>query len=142
MINEQLNPKVNKHELGVTLQVGEEGISTDYKNEYMFAIMGCKALLNRPGFEVNEYADSETELRLKIFKKIKDLHSYTEYMDLKGKFSGIGLADFLTSRGKEIVNRLDQIALELKGLQVEDPQILNVDRALELLEEGRGLVVG
>ena len=57
-----------------------------------------------------------------------------------GKINGIGLADFLTDRGKEIVVRLDEITLELRSLVVEDPQALNLERILELQEEALKLI--
>jgi hypothetical protein len=102
--------------------------------------MGCKALLNRPGFELIDYADSETELRKRILESIKNFPSYTEYMVWKGKTGGIGLADFLTQKGRDIIARLDAIALEIKSLYVEDLQTLDVNRILTLLEEGKKFI--
>ena len=76
----------------------------------------------------------------RILKIIKNFLSYTNYMNEKGKINEIGLSDFLTERGKEIVARLDEIALELDGLYVEDPQLFDASRVSALVEESCDLI--
>lgn len=140
MVGGQPKTNIDDQKFRVAAQLGKEGVSVDYCNKSMFSSMGCKALLHKPGFEVDHYADSEIELRKKILEEIKNFPSYTEYKGGKDKISGVDLLDFLTERGKKIVARLDQIALELRGFYVEDPQMLDVNHALTLLEESNELV--
>ncbi|MBI3888245.1 hypothetical protein HY311_00420 [Candidatus Nomurabacteria bacterium] len=133
-------PNDKKREAGITFQVGGEGISTDYANTSMMASMDSKTLLDMPNFRLADSVFPPEKLRTRILNRLKDFPSYTEYMSYKGQIDGIGLADFLTEKGKEIVTRLDEIALELRSLYVEDPATLNVERVFTLLQEENKLI--
>ena len=62
-IDKPPKPNLNKREFGITCQVRKEGVSSDYNNRFMMGRMFCKALLNKPGFKISHFAESETELK-------------------------------------------------------------------------------
>lgn len=129
-----------KEKIQETFQANENGISGDYYNKSMMIGMDSKTLLNRPGFELANSPYSEEVLRKRVQEKMKTFPSYSEYMASKGKINGLGLTDFLTKKGKEIVKRLDEIAVEIRGLAVEDCKAIDLERLLILLVESKKLI--
>ncbi len=127
----------NRDEIIRTFQIGENGISVDYHNESNIIIRHINSVLKRPGSDMYY---SEAESRDVILRRMKSFRSYSDFMNSKDKINGMGLADFLTARGREIAARLDEIAAGIKSFITEDPQEINTARVLELLEESRDLL--
>lgn len=130
----------DRKEIGRAFQVGKEGVSHDYFNEYGVSIGHCKALLGEPEFAYVFSYRSVEELKKIVLKNIKEIRSYTEYMNNQKMIQGLKLSDFLTPRGKEIVRRLDEIATETKNFIVKNPEKLDVGGILKLFEEGKKLI--
>jgi hypothetical protein len=141
---EPLQPNITeeeREEIRRTAQIIKEtGISNDYLNEGLMVIVNTKTLLNKPGFELAESAYSEEKVRTNLLAEMKNLRSYSEYMAGKKKIKGIGLADFLTERGKQNTKRIDEITTEIKSLAIEDTKAINLEHLLTLLEEWLKLI--
>jgi len=70
---------------------------------------------------------------LLIFLLILNIHR-------RGEIKQNALHNFLSDRGREIVKRLDEIAVAIRRFYTTDPEKLDVDALSKLVEEGLSLV--
>ena len=127
MPNEDGPQKINRPED----VAGKSGIYFDYYARVAAAYISCRTILGEPGFTI-EY--SEPEVRAKISKTIKKYVSYTEYIAAEK------LPDRSTPKGKGIIIRLDDIAVEIKSFAGLRPKEINIPRLRALLAEIKSLV--
>ena len=114
-------------------QVNEEGISSDYMNYFSTPLMYCKSLLELD----YKMAGTEEFKRKTINETITNNYlSYTDYINKHN----LGSDYFLTKNGKDIVKRLNEISIEVKGLVNDDPLKTNIASIKTLLMEALGLV--
>ncbi|MFA5937004.1 MAG: hypothetical protein WC822_03955 [Candidatus Paceibacterota bacterium] len=125
-------------------QMGKEGVSYGY-NDYFSISRWCKAIL---GDKDEAYLIEEKDIkgekkgtfeftRKYILGTLKNYISYTEYISEK---TSPDYSTFLTTKGKEIVKKLDKIALEVKEITKQNILEMDIKRLEELFTEGRNLI--
>ncbi len=131
------NSENERSKLFYKFQMGNEGVSFDYTGNQLGVI---RVFILELKELTSEKQNEELSLRQDIIQIITNFPTYTEYTK-KGKGNRQNaLQNFLSEKGKRIVKKLDEIALEIRKLSAMNAKKLDVDALLELVQEGINLV--
>src|SRR5262245_31124795 len=118
----------NKKQIAEEFQIGKYGVSGDYLTHLSHIL------------QLDGKFRAEPELVALVVDNIKKFPSYTEYMKGHYEIQGFNLRDFLMPESSKIIQRLDEIASEIRSMPVDDPSLIDWDRLEKLWEESKTLI--